>query len=112
MNMTERTSLGKIRVGVATLYGLLSTAYAHSCALSPTGNTCSGGSTTQSSPDPSTGVGDPIDLTSGNRYQQEVGVDMPGKLSIDFRRHYNSLSADLFACFRGLIQARLPLAKG
>ncbi len=92
MNTIKRQGLKKLLSGMAALCALLSGAHAQACALPPGGNpTCGSTSTSQSSPNPSTGVGNPIDLTSGNKYQQEIDIDMPGELSIDFRRHYNSM---------------------
>jgi RHS repeat-associated protein len=68
----------------------------------PGGNpSCGSTTTSQSSPNPATGAGNPIDLTSGNKYQQEPDIEMPGDLSIGFTRHYNSLLGEPGVLGRG-----------
>ena len=92
MALLSRQAVGSILVVIVASCVLWVPAQAQMCKLPPTGNpTCASDSTSQSSPNPATGVGNPIDLTSGNKYQQEVDIESPGELSIGFRRHYNSL---------------------
>ena len=58
------------------------------------GNPCGGGdSASQSSTNGVTGVGNPIDVVSGNKYQLETDVAWDGDLAVNFRRHYNSVDA-------------------
>ena len=43
---------------------------------------------------PDTHAGNPIQVVTGNKYQQEVDLaPLPGVLGLAFRRHYNSNSA-------------------
>ncbi len=42
---------------------------------------------------PSTSVGNPLDLITGNKFQREVDYAIPGH-ELVFNRHYNSLNAD------------------
>jgi RHS repeat-associated protein len=91
MTLLPRLNVTQFVLAMVAACALLSEAHAQSCPM-PGGNPSCGSSTTsQSSPNPSTGVGNPIDLTSGNKYQQEADIEMPGDLSIGFTRHYNSL---------------------
>ena len=91
--LSQRALGGFLAVMVASCV-LPSLAQAQMCRLPPTGNpSCTSDSASQSSPNPSTGVGNPIDLTSGNKYQQELDIETPGDLSIGFRRHYNSMQS-------------------
>jgi RHS repeat-associated protein len=68
------------------------------CTAPPGGNpgtnTCGSGPAARSSSAPSTGGGNPINLVSGNKYQQEVDLPaLPGVLGLELVRHYNSLDA-------------------
>ncbi len=69
------------------------------CTAPPGGNpgstpACGSGPATRSGSAPSTGAGNPINLVSGNKYQQEIDLPaMPGVLGIELVRHYNSLDA-------------------
>jgi RHS repeat-associated protein len=75
---------------VLLLSGLASLAQAQMCP-NP-GSPCAGGdAASQGSPNGGTGAGNPIDVTSGNKYQVESDVLWPGELAVQFRRHYNSL---------------------
>jgi RHS repeat-associated protein len=93
--MSQLTRWGILPCVLALLTGgaLLSRVQAQglSCPISGGNPSCGSGSTSQSSPNPSSGVGNPIDVTTGNKYQRETDIDMPGDLSIGFERHYNSL---------------------
>ncbi|HEY6927224.1 MAG TPA: DUF6531 domain-containing protein, partial [Steroidobacteraceae bacterium] len=94
MALLSRRTLGGFLAVMVAACGLPSLAQAQMCKLPPSGNpSCASDSTSQSSPNPSTGVGNPIDLTSGNKYQQELDIETPGDLSIGFRRHYNSMQS-------------------
>lgn len=72
-----------------------------SCPISGGNPTCGSSSTSQSSPNPSSGVGNPIDVTTGNKFQREIDIEMPGDLSIGFERYYNSLLAQPGVLGRG-----------
>jgi RHS repeat-associated protein len=69
------------------------------CSAPPGGNpgstpACGAGPATRSSSAPSTGGGNPINLVSGNKYQQEIDMAaLPGVLGLELVRHYNSLDA-------------------
>jgi hypothetical protein len=91
MTLLPRLNVTKLILALVAACALLSEAHAQSCPI-PGGNpNCGSTTTSQSSPNPSSGVGNPIDLTSGNKYQQEADIEIPGDLSIGFSRHYNSL---------------------
>ena len=92
MPLLSRQAVGSLLAVMVASCVLSAPAQAQMCKLPPTGNpSCASDSTSQSSPNPSTGVGNPIDLTSGNKYQQEIDIEAPGELAIGFRRHYNSM---------------------
>jgi RHS repeat-associated protein len=76
-------------IGAAWLW--VSPAHSLSCPINGGNPSCGGSTTSQASPNPSTGVGNPIDVTTGNKYQREDDIDIQGDLSIGFTRHYNSL---------------------
>ncbi len=72
------------------LSGLATLAQGQMCPLP--GSPCGGGdAASQGATNGATGVGNPIDVTNGNKYQVETDVAWPGELAIQFRRHYNSL---------------------
>jgi RHS repeat-associated protein len=64
------------------------------CVTNNAGNTCGaqGGPASQPSPTgQDVGAGNPLDLMSGNKYQQEVDLPaLPGVLGLEIVRHYNS----------------------
>jgi RHS repeat-associated protein len=94
MALLSRRAVGSLLAVMVASCVLAAPAQAQMCKLPPTGNpSCASDSTSQSSPNPATGVGNPIDLTSGNKYQQEIDIEAPGELAIGFRRHYNSMQA-------------------
>ncbi|HJW55774.1 MAG TPA: DUF6765 family protein [Burkholderiaceae bacterium] len=68
------------------------------CTPSANGSTCGGSSGTASQSGQGgvdVGAGNPINLITGNKYQQEVDLPpLPGTLGIEIVRHYNSLSRD------------------
>jgi RHS repeat-associated protein len=91
MTRLPRLSVIPFVLAIVASCALLSEAHAQSCPISGGNPTCGSSSTSQSSPNPSSGVGNPIDVTTGNKYQREVDIEIPGDLSIGFERHYNSL---------------------
>jgi RHS repeat-associated protein len=68
------------------------------CAVNPNGNTCGSATGTASISGQgglNVGAGNPINLISGNKYQQEVDLPgLPGTLGIEIVRHYNSQSRE------------------
>jgi RHS repeat-associated protein len=101
MSLLPRLRVTKLILAIGVACALLSQAHAQSCPL-PGGNpSCGSGTASQSSPNPSSGVGNPIDLTSGNKYQQETDIEMLDDLSIGFTRHYNSLLGQTGVLGRG-----------
>jgi YD repeat-containing protein len=68
------------------------------CAVNPNGNTCGSATGTASVSGQgglNVGAGNPINLISGNKYQQEVDLPaLPGTLGIEIVRHYNSQSRE------------------
>ena len=64
------------------------------CVTNNAGNTCGaqGGPASQPSPTgQNVGAGNPLDLLSGNKYQQDVDLPtLPGVLGLEIIRHYNS----------------------
>jgi RHS repeat-associated protein len=79
------------------------------CAVNPNGNTCGSATGTASVSGQgglNVGAGNPINLISGNKYQQEVDLPaLPGTLGIEIVRHYNSQSRE-----RGQLGARWKLS--
>jgi RHS repeat-associated protein len=72
------------------------------CTIPGTGNPSCGSSVgSQLNAGGSTGAGNPIDLTSGNKYQRESDIELPGVLALAFVRHYNSLSTRVGVLGRG-----------
>lgn len=69
------------------------------CVTNNAGNTCGaqGGPASQPSPTgQNVGAGNPLDLLSGNKYQQDVDLPtLPGVLGLEIIRHYNSQRARL-----------------
>jgi RHS repeat-associated protein len=57
----------------------------------PGNPSCGTGSASQSSPNGTTAVGNPFNVVSGNKYLQYQDFALPGALSVEFTRHYNSL---------------------
>ena len=66
-----------------------------SCQAPPGGNpSCGGGPAVVSSTGPSSGAGNPINLLSGNKFQEETDLPaLPGVLGLELRRYYNSQSS-------------------
>lgn len=67
-----------------------------SCGAHVAGSPCdSGGVASQSSgTGVTTGVGNPINIVNGNKYQKEVDLPpLPGELGLEIVRHYNSSAA-------------------
>ncbi len=84
--------LTMVRVAALALSGTLAClphpAHAQQCTA---GDPCGIGDTvSQGGVNGNTGAGNPIDVTSGNKYQVAVDVPGEGDLSLSFRRHYNS----------------------
>ena len=66
---------------------------ANAQALCDAGNPCSRSDiASHAGIGPSTGVHNPIDVVSGNKYQAEIDFQLPGELALSFTRHYNSAS--------------------
>lgn len=70
-----------------------------SCPYTPPGGnpdnrtSCRDGPAARPGSGPGTGAGNPINLLSGNKYQQEVDLaPLPGVLGLELVRHYNSMS--------------------
>jgi RHS repeat-associated protein len=86
-----RKGLVSILVVTGALAGVSPSARAQMCKLpgSPGSPSCSIDSASQSNTGP-TAAGNPIDITSGNKYQREVDVAGIGASPLAFVRHYNS----------------------
>lgn len=66
------------------------------CAPSAGGDTCGGTGVASLGDGTNTGVGNPIHVVSGNKYQVEVDMPaLPGELGLEVVRHYNSAHADV-----------------
>jgi RHS repeat-associated protein len=66
------------------------------CGSSPGGppNSCPGVASTGGSGGPDAGVGNPINVMTGNKYEREVDMPaLPGVLGLEIIRHYNSAYA-------------------
>ena len=71
-------------------------ASADDCGSSPGGppNSCPGVASTGGSGGPDAGVGNPINVMTGNKYEREVDMPaLPGVLGLEIIRHYNSAYA-------------------
>jgi RHS repeat-associated protein len=67
---------------------------ANACTPSAGGNTCGTTGVASLGEGGSTGVGNPIHIVSGNKYQVEVDMPaLPGELGLEVVRHYNSAHA-------------------
>lgn len=87
---TNTRRLVRIPTLALLLSGFATLAQGQMCPLP--GSPCGGGdAASQGATNGATGVGNPIDVTNGNKYQVETDVSWPGELAIQFRRHYNSL---------------------
>ena len=67
-----------------------------SCKPAPGGNPCNApsGPATKSATAPAAGAGNPINVITGNKYQNEVDMAaLPGALGLEIVRHYNSAYA-------------------
>jgi RHS repeat-associated protein len=67
------------------------------CGPGPSGAPCdgSGPASQGNSSDTNQGAGNPINVITGNKYQQEVDLPaLPGVLGLEIVRHYNSAHAD------------------
>lgn len=63
------------------------------CGPADSGSTCggSGPASLGNSSDTNQGAGNPINVITGNKYQQEVDLPkLPGVLGLEIVRHYNS----------------------
>ena len=61
------------------------------CTPSAGGDTCGGTGVASQGDGANTGVGNPIHVISGNKYQVEVDMPaLPGELGLEVVRHYNS----------------------
>jgi len=57
-------------------------------------NACGGGTGNQSTNTVASSAGNPINIVTGNKFQQETDIaSLPGKLGLEFIRHYNSKSS-------------------
>lgn len=64
------------------------------CTPSAGGDTCGGTGVASLGDGANTGVGNPIHIVSGNKYQVEVDMPaLPGELGLEVVRHYNSAHA-------------------
>ena len=71
-----------------------------SCKPAPGGNPCNApsGPATKSAAAPAAGAGNPINVITGNKYQNEVDMAaLPGVLGLEIVRHYNSAYAISYA---------------
>ncbi|MDP2253690.1 MAG: RHS repeat domain-containing protein, partial [Thiobacillus sp.] len=67
------------------------------CGPAPAGSTCdgSGPASQGNTSDTDQGAGNPINVITGNKYQQEVDLPaLPGVLGLEIVRHYNSVQSD------------------
>ena len=72
----------------------------HACCAPPSGGATCGGVASPASfgsgPQTDVGVGNPINLITGNKYQSEVDLAaLPGVLGLEIVRHYNSATSGL-----------------
>ena len=68
-----------------------------SCGPADSGSPCggSGPASQGNSSDTNQGAGNPINVITGNKYQQEIDLPaLPGVLGLEIVRHYNSVHAD------------------
>lgn len=66
------------------------------CGAAPGGppNSCPGVASTGASGGPDAGVGNPINVMTGNKYEREVDMPaLPGVLGLEIIRHYNSVNS-------------------
>jgi len=86
--------LASLVIAASTL--LPCSADAGDCGASPGGppNSCPGVASTGASGGPDAGVGNPINVMTGNKYERELDMPaLPGVLGLEIVRHYNSAYA-------------------
>jgi RHS repeat-associated protein len=90
----DRSAGHAVKIFVAGLFLWLaaSMAWAQSCPATGGGAQCRDTSGGRSTTFTATGAGNPIDVTTGNKYQYETDLEYPGGLAIGFSRHYNSVA--------------------
>ncbi len=80
-----------LRAGCVLALGVVAApVWSQSCPVTGGNPGCRGTSASRSTSVTSTAVGNPIDVTTGNKYQSETDLAYPGDLAIGFSRHYNS----------------------
>ena len=88
--------LGLIALSLGALPPAYADPAASGCGASPGGAPCGGSGVASqgNSSDTNQGAGNPINVTNGNKYQQEIDLPaLPGVLGLEIIRHYNSAYA-------------------
>jgi RHS repeat-associated protein len=80
-----------LRLGCVLALGFAGApAWSQSCPVTGGNPGCRDTGANRSTSATSTAAGNPIDVTTGNKYQAETDLAYPGDLPIGFSRHYNS----------------------